>query len=91
MTVEGQKKKFLKLLDEEHNEQVYQDFLETHTRFIPREFVQNHGIGQHLVLRKLSFAADYKTNPRSIQKNCLGSRSSELISNSTLADASKNT
>ncbi len=62
MTVDEQRKQFLRLLDEEHNEQVYQDFLETHTRFIPREFVQNHGVGQRLVLRKLSFAADYKTD-----------------------------
>jgi hypothetical protein len=37
-----------------------QSYLEQHTRFIPREFVQNHGIG--LVLRKLSFGADYKTD-----------------------------
>ena|ERR1700728_129023 len=62
MTVEDEKRKFLKLLDEEHKEQIYQEFLECHTRFIPREFVQNHGIGQRLVLRKLSFAADYKTD-----------------------------
>ena len=62
MDIEEEKKRFLKLLDEGHNEQAYQSFLEEHTRFIPREFVQNHGIGQSLVLRKLSFGADYKTD-----------------------------
>jgi hypothetical protein len=59
---EEQKTHFLQLLDEEHQEQVYQSFLEKHTRLIPREFIQNHGIGLQLVLRKLSFGADYKTD-----------------------------
>ena len=62
MSIEEEKKEFLKLLDEDHKEQVYQLFLEKHTRFIPREFIQNHGIGQDLVLRKLSFGADYKVD-----------------------------
>ncbi|MGO8955209.1 MAG: Shedu immune nuclease family protein [Rhodomicrobium sp.] len=62
MDIEEQKRQFLKILDEDHKEQVYQSFLEKHTRFIPREFVQNHGIGLCLVLRKLSFGADYKTD-----------------------------
>ncbi len=62
MNIEQEKTAFMKLLDEKHREQVYQDFLEKHTRFIPREFVQNHGIGCGLVLRKLSFGADYKSD-----------------------------
>jgi hypothetical protein len=62
MDIEEEKKEFLKLLDEAHQEQVYQSFLEKHTRFIPREFVQNHGVGSSLVLRKLSFGADYKSD-----------------------------
>lgn len=62
MDIEEDKKTFFKLLDACHTEQVYQSFLEEHTRFIPREFIQNHGIGQSLVLRKLSFGADYKTD-----------------------------
>jgi hypothetical protein len=62
MKIKEQKTEFLKLLDENHKEQVYQFFLERHTRFIPREFVQNHGICESLVLRKLSFGADYKTD-----------------------------
>ena len=62
MDIEEEKQEFLKLLDGAHKEQVYQQFLEQHTRFIPREFVQNHGIGQRLVLRKLSFGADHKTD-----------------------------
>jgi hypothetical protein len=53
---------FLKLLDEKHGEQVYQEFLEQNTEFIPRDFVQNHGIHFSLVLRKLSFGADYKSD-----------------------------
>ncbi len=62
MDFETTKAKFFKLLDEGHKEQVYQDFLEQNTHFIPREFVQNHGIGLSLVLRKLAFASDYKTD-----------------------------
>jgi hypothetical protein len=62
MKIEEEKNEFLKLLDKNNKEHVYQSFLERHTRFIPREFVQNHGIGQSLVLRKLSFGADYKTD-----------------------------
>lgn len=51
-----------KLLDEGHEEQVYQAFLEKNTLFMPRESVQNHGIHLGLVLRELSFGADYKTD-----------------------------
>lgn len=54
--------KFKKLLDEEHEEQVYQSFLEQNTIFLPRESVQNHGIHLSLVLRKLPFGADYRTD-----------------------------
>lgn len=50
---------FLKLLDEEHPEQVYQRYMEEHTVLIPREFVQNHGIHFDLVFRKISLAKDY--------------------------------
>lgn len=53
---------FLKLLDKELPEQKYQRYLEYNTRLVPREFVQNHGIHFHLVLRKLSFGADYKSD-----------------------------
>jgi len=53
------KQEFAKLLDEAHPEQVYQSFLEKHTQFIPREFVQNHGIQFDLVFRKLRLASDY--------------------------------
>jgi len=62
MDIEEKKAKFLTLLDEGHEEQAYQDFLEQNSHFIPREFVQNHGIGLGLVLRKLPFGADYKTD-----------------------------
>ena len=53
------KQEFAKLLDEGHSEQVYQSFLENHTQFIPREFIQNHGIHFDLVFRKLHLANDY--------------------------------
>ncbi|WP_417241392.1 Shedu anti-phage system protein SduA domain-containing protein [Celeribacter sp.] len=53
---------FLTLLDEEHKEQRYQDFMERNTGLIPRMFVQNHGVHFGLVLRKLSFGADYKSD-----------------------------
>jgi hypothetical protein len=56
MSIEEDKKEFLRLIAGDHKEQVFQDFLESHTRFIPREFVQNHGIGQHLVLRNCHLA-----------------------------------
>jgi hypothetical protein len=51
---------FLSLLGKEENEQVYQSYIEENTRLIPLEFVQNHGIHFQLVLRKVSFGADYK-------------------------------
>lgn len=60
MTIEQQRSEFLNLLDLPLPEQTYQEFLEEHTRFIPQHFVQNHGIGMSLVLRKLPFGADYK-------------------------------
>lgn len=62
MDTETQKANYLALLDGDHDEQTYQSFLEQHTRFVPREFVQNHGIGLGLVLRKLALGADYKTD-----------------------------
>ena len=62
MDIETQKSNYLALLDGDHGEQTYQSFLERHTRFMPREFVQNHGIGLGLVLRKLALGGDYKTD-----------------------------
>jgi hypothetical protein len=53
---------FIALLDEDHLEQVYQRYIEKNTRLIPREFIQNHGIHFKLVLRKLAFGADYKSD-----------------------------
>ena len=47
------------LIDQNRPEQEYQAFLERHSRFIPREFVQNHGIHGRLVLAKLGMAKDY--------------------------------
>lgn len=53
------KERFLALLDQKADEQVYQDFIEKNTPLVPREFVQNHGIYMDLVLRKLSLSSDY--------------------------------
>lgn len=53
------KQEFTNLIDAALPEQVYQSFLEKHTQFIPREFVQNHGIHFDLVFRKLHLASDY--------------------------------
>src|ERR1700722_1278575 len=53
---------FKKLLASRENEQKYQDFLEKNTQFVPREFIQNHGVHFGLVLRKLSMAKDYTTD-----------------------------
>lgn len=45
---------FKQLIDAQgEKEQRYQKYLETHTNFIPREFIQNHGLHLNLVLRKL--------------------------------------
>jgi len=53
---------YLTLLDGGREEQTYQRFIEENARLVPRDFVQNHGIHLSLVLRKLSFGADYKTD-----------------------------
>jgi len=57
-----QRHAFELLLAGDNDEQAFQDFLEKNSRFIPREFVQNHGIAQSLVLRKLPFGPDYKSD-----------------------------
>ena len=53
---------YLKALDECRSEQFYQEFIESNTRLVPREFIQNHGIHFDLVFRKLAFGADYKSD-----------------------------
>jgi len=60
--IEALKTDYLALLDNEEKEQVYQKYLETNTRLIPREFVQNHGISCRVVLRKLALGSDYKSD-----------------------------
>jgi hypothetical protein len=62
VTPEKLRKEYFDLLDKELPEQDYQAYLESNTRLVPREFVQNHGIGCALVLRKLSFGPDYKSD-----------------------------
>lgn len=58
--VNNKKQEYLDLLDKNHNEQIYQEYLEQNTMFIPREFEQNHGIHSSTVLRKLPLSSDYK-------------------------------
>jgi len=53
---------YLALLDGNPSEQEIQRYIEDNTRLVPREFVQNHGIHFQLVLRKLSFGADFKSD-----------------------------
>ncbi|CAN7331580.1 Shedu anti-phage system protein SduA domain-containing protein [Neorhizobium tomejilense] len=60
--VEELREAYLKLIDEEHVESVYQTFIEQNTRLVPREFVQNHSISNKIVLRKPSLGADYKSD-----------------------------
>ncbi|MBN5443696.1 DUF4263 domain-containing protein [Serratia ureilytica] len=54
------KQEYIDLLDRNENEQVYQNYLEENTMFIPREFEQNHGIHFSTVFRKLPLSSDYK-------------------------------
>jgi Domain of unknown function (DUF4263) len=62
MSPEDLKAEFLALLEQEANEQVYQEYIERHTRLVPREFVQNHGVHFSMVLRKAPFGSDYKSD-----------------------------
>lgn len=55
----SKKAEFLDLLDQKLGEQRYQQFLEENTIFVPREFIQNHGVHFDLVIRKMSLAKDY--------------------------------
>lgn len=50
------------LLQTYKSEQDIQEFLEKNTQFIPREFVQNHGIHNQLLFRKLRLAENYTTD-----------------------------
>lgn len=50
---------FKQLLDAEENEQVYQNFIEENSEFLPRHFMQNHGIHLQLFLRKLPLSSEY--------------------------------
>ncbi len=69
MDIEAQTEAFKKLLGEDHNEQVYQDFMERHTRFIPREFLLNHQVANRIALRKLRLGSDYASDFFYFSKN----------------------
>lgn len=56
------REQFLALLDGAHEEQKYQSFIEAHPQFVPREFLQNHGMNLNFVLRKLSLARDFTSD-----------------------------
>ncbi|UCQ16395.1 DUF4263 domain-containing protein [Edwardsiella tarda] len=58
--VEAKRTEFLSLLDKNEKEQIYQEYLEENTEFIPREFIQNHGLHLAMVFRKYPLSSDYK-------------------------------
>jgi hypothetical protein len=58
----AKKDDYLVLLENYKSEQDLQNFLELNTEFIPREFIQNHGIHNRLVFRKLKIAENYTTD-----------------------------
>lgn len=62
MSPDALRDEFLTLLDKEEVEQVYQAYIEKNTRLVPREFVQNHGVHFSMVLRKVPFGADFKSD-----------------------------
>lgn len=53
---------FERLIGEDHPEEKFQKAIESNTRLVPREFVQNHDVHFDIVLRKLSLARDYVTD-----------------------------
>jgi len=55
-------KEYFSLLEQELIEQKYQSFIESNTQFIPRHFVQNHGIHFNLLLRKYKISNDMITD-----------------------------
>lgn len=60
------------LLDKTLEEQEYQNFLEKNTQFVPRHFVQNHGVHMSLVLRKLKISNDMITDFVILSKSSIG-------------------
>lgn len=56
------KEEYKKLLENYRNEQDIQEFLEKNTEFIPRHFVQHHGIHHDIVFRKLALGSNYKSD-----------------------------
>lgn len=63
---------YIKLLDRELEEKEYQNFLEAHTKFIPRHFVQNHGVHMSLAIRKLKISNDMITDFVIFSKSSIG-------------------
>jgi len=63
---------YIEILDRELKEKEYQDFLEANTRFIPRHFVQNHGVHMSIVLRKLKISNDMITDFVILSKSSIG-------------------
>lgn len=57
------KNEFIKLLDKEEKEEVYQRFLENHTKLIPTgAFGLNHGIHMSLIFSKMPIGNIYKSD-----------------------------
>lgn len=70
--VQNKKDQYIALLDEEKGEQDYQSYLEENTEFIPRHFVQNHGIHFSLLIRKLKISNDMITDFAFLSKSSIG-------------------
>ncbi|MFT4740665.1 MAG: hypothetical protein ACI9L9_001448 [Marivirga sp.] len=64
--------KYIEILDQELKEKEYQDFIEANTQFVPRHFVQNHGVHMSLVLRKLKISNDMVTDFVILSKSSIG-------------------
>ena len=56
------RKKFAKLIEAEHLENIYQRFLEENTSFIPRPFLHNHHTHFGLVLKQYPLFEDYRAD-----------------------------
>lgn len=70
--MQNKRDQYIALLNEEKGEQDYQSYLEENTEFIPRHFVQNHGIHFSLLIRKLKISNDMITDFAFLSKSSIG-------------------
>ena len=60
--MEKDEKEFVKLLNECKDENEVQDFIEKHSQFIPRKYMENHGISANVVVSKLPIGNKWQTD-----------------------------